>query len=70
METEIIYALKDKKYFQFTCISKTKRELEDKIETAYWDWKSSRSRSELEETKTKQVFLSNYIKVKITVDRL
>jgi hypothetical protein len=28
----MVYALKDKKYFLFSCVSKTKEELETKIE--------------------------------------
>ncbi len=66
----MVYALKDKEYFQFHCISKTELELEDRIDRAYWNWKGSRSRSEPEEMKTKEVYLERFIKVKITVNKI
>jgi hypothetical protein len=66
----MVYALKDKKYFQFSCISKTEAEMEDKIETSYCSWRACKSRSAPEETKRKDVFLADYMKVKITIEKL
>lgn len=66
----MVYGLKDKKYFQFHCVSKTEEGFEEKVERAYRNWRASRSRSESEETKTKEIYLENYIKVKITITKI
>jgi hypothetical protein len=66
----MVYALKDKKHFQFNCIAKTEKEMEAKIESAYYSWRGLQSRSATEEERSKEVFLSKYIKVKIEINRL
>ena len=66
----MVYGLKDKKYFQFYCVAKTEEEFEEKVERAYRNWRASRSRSDSEETKTKEIYLEDYFKVKITITKL
>jgi hypothetical protein len=66
----MVYGLKDKKYFQFNCIAKTEREMEEKIDSAYGCWRGLQSRGATEESRSKEVFLERYIKVKITIERI
>ncbi len=66
----MVYALKDKKYFQFNCVAKTKEAFEEKIDKAYWSWRCTQGRDAPEETKSKEVFLENYYKVTVTINKL
>lgn len=66
----MVYALKDKKYFRFHCVSKTEKEFDEKIEESYWSWRALRSRGESEETKTKEIYLEGFLKVKIVITKL
>jgi hypothetical protein len=66
---KMVYALKHKKYFQFHCVAKTETEFEEKIEKAYWSWRASRGRGALEDTKSKEVFLEDYYRVTVTINK-
>lgn len=66
----MVYALKDKKYFQFRCVSKTKEEFEEKVEVSYWNWRGCRSRSDPDSSKTKEVFLEEFFKVSIEIKKI
>lgn len=66
----MVYALKDKKYFQFRCVSKTKEEFEEKIEASYWNWRGMRPRSESLKESQRDYYMSQYIKVEITINQI
>ncbi len=66
----MVYALKDRKYFQFQCISGTKEGMERKIQDAYCNWRSLKARDATEKERSMETYLSAFIKVSIEINRL
>lgn len=63
----MVYALKDKKRFEFLCVSKTKEELDKKIQQFYWNRSGMRPKG----TKfTMEDLMEDYIRVEVTVRRI
>lgn len=63
----MVYALKDKKRFEFLCVSKTKEELDKKIQQFYWNRSGMRPKG----TKfTMEDLMEDYIRAEVTVRRI
>lgn len=62
------YALKTKGRFEFLHVSKTPEELEQEINTAYWNWRGNQDRNAPESEKTVEKYLEKFDKVKLTIE--
>ena len=67
-EKRYVYALKPNSEFVFQCLSKTEEELNVKIDIAYYNWKACKSKDLAKELKSKEVFMKNFVKVKVTIE--
>ncbi len=67
MQTAGRFALKDKKRFEFHCIAKDEKEFNDKIQTAYNNRSGLKPKGT---TYTIEDYLADFIKVKVTIEKL
>ena len=64
------FAITSRKRMDFGCISSTREELEEKAVRHYWGWRSAKSRTAPEETKSKEAWAKEFVRVYVDVTEL
>jgi len=59
------YALKKKRRFEFSCVARTSKEHEEKVQQAYWRWRGTRQKGE---AASLGEFLLGYERVKVFLE--
>ena len=64
------FAITSRNRMSFGCISSTREELDDKVQRHYWIWRSMKSRLAPEETKSKEAWAKEFVRVYVDVKEL